>query len=151
MVKLVLVCTSATTDAQCLQGKDVANQNKRKFLADVLGVVSIALNEPIACDVREVSSPLWFASEVREALFLAHSTQSMQVVKGRDAAGVNKLLQMLATASDVLQLDGVEALRVRHLVQCTSQQQKPCIFSRCGPWQLQPCFTGSSESRGSAG
>jgi hypothetical protein len=50
---LALKLTSATA-LICLQGKDVANQNKRKFLADILGVVSIALNEPIACDVREV-------------------------------------------------------------------------------------------------
>jgi hypothetical protein len=37
----------------------------------------------------------------------------VQVIKGRDAAGVNKLLQMLAKAADVMKLDGVEALRVR--------------------------------------
>lgn len=102
----------AATDERCLQGRDAANQNKRKFLADVLAVVSIALNEQITCDVREVRLTKPFKNVRLQGNCLTCGTALVQVVKGRDAAGVNMLLQMLAKAVGVLQLDGVEALRV---------------------------------------
>lgn len=36
-----------------LQGKD-ANQNRRKFLSDILAVVNHSLDEEIHCDIKEV-------------------------------------------------------------------------------------------------
>jgi hypothetical protein len=48
--------------AERMQGKE-ANHNRRKFLTDLLNVVSIALGEPIECNVKEVScSPDHLAS-----------------------------------------------------------------------------------------
>lgn len=52
---------------------------------------------------------------------MAETMIVMQVVKGRDAMGANKLLQMLAKAADKMQLDGVEALRVRYHAPVTQQ------------------------------
>jgi hypothetical protein len=37
------------------------------------------------------------------------------VLRGKDAAGANLLLQALAKAADILQLDGVRAVKVRLL------------------------------------
>eukprot|EP00892_Ulva_mutabilis_P005386 jgi/Ulvmu1/3219/UM015_0260.1 len=67
-------------------GKD-ANQNRRKFLSDMLMVVSHSLDEDIHCDVKEV-------------------------LRGRNPEGANKLLQNLAKAAHILQLDGSEAVQV---------------------------------------
>jgi hypothetical protein len=40
----------------------------------------------------------------------------VQVLRGKDAEGANRLLQCLAKAADLLQLDGVQAVAVRPLL-----------------------------------
>jgi hypothetical protein len=40
----------------------------------------------------------------------------VQVIRGKDAEGANRLLQCLAKAADLLQLDGVQAVAVRPLL-----------------------------------
>ena len=71
-----------------LQGKDEAMVNKTKFLASILSIVNESLQEEVVCNVKHI-------------------------LKGKDPEGANRLLQNLAKATNVSNMDGMDAVQVR--------------------------------------
>lgn len=94
-------------------------------MSDIVNVVSVSLDEEIQCDVKEVSAQHLTALQLRNVFATVTTCTSItsplvemflvemiQVLRGKDAAGANRLLQNLAKASHILQLDGLEAVQV---------------------------------------
>lgn len=90
--KLLIACTLRVWPVA--QGKDAASANKVAFLSDLHRVLEECLDQPFECSAK-------------------------QIVRGKDPEGANRLLQNLARAGHVLQLDGAAAVQVRtSLVTC---------------------------------
>lgn len=87
--------------------------------------VSLALNLPTLCMERGFFSA-WHKSPQSgispPPIFMHSFMVWLQVLKGKDPEGANVLLQCLAKAADVLQMDGADAVAVR-----LSRKQISCI------------------------